>query len=129
MTLMTLCLNCCYIFCFYFCCCFNNPFIIVVTYIQISIDQTTNRLDSVSHGEVCHSVDNIFKTMKCNGTSPSRNDESIDNRTSKVSEQCTYADHSRSIDVKGIAEPDNLDSVRNVKSDTKPESAWKKRGR
>ncbi|KAJ0074916.1 hypothetical protein Patl1_34744 [Pistacia atlantica] len=89
----------------------------------------TNKLDPVSPGEVCHDVDDISKSMKCNGTSPTRDDKYIDNRSSKVFEQCTHADHSRNIDVRGSAKPDNLVSVRNVKSDTEPASAPKKRGR
>ncbi|XP_031274074.1 uncharacterized protein LOC116132549 isoform X2 [Pistacia vera] len=89
----------------------------------------TNKLDPVSPGEVCHDVDDISKSMKCNGTSPTRDDKYIDNRSSKVFEQCTHADHSRNIDVRGSAKPDNVVSVRNVKSDTEPASAPKKRGR
>ncbi|XP_044484049.1 uncharacterized protein LOC123209987 isoform X2 [Mangifera indica] len=89
----------------------------------------TNGLDPVSPGEVCHDVDDIFKSVKYNGTSPTRNDEAMDNRSSKVIEQSTHADHFRSIDATASAEPHNLDSIRNVKSDTEPESAPKKRGR
>ncbi|KAH7564653.1 hypothetical protein JRO89_XS09G0002200 [Xanthoceras sorbifolium] len=59
----------------------------------------TEEPDSTSPGEVCHDVDGISKSMMHKGTAPTRNEDSfINDKSSKVLEQCSLSEHPKSTD-------------------------------
>ncbi|KAL9462932.1 hypothetical protein AB3S75_000858 [Citrus x aurantiifolia] len=90
----------------------------------------TKEPDPPCLGEVVHDVDGISKSVTCNGTAASRNEDSVvKDKLSNVLERCSQVERSQSIDAKCSAGPDTSDSLRNVKSETEPESAPRKRGR
>lgn len=95
-----------------------------------SVDQATKEPDPPCLGEVVHDVDGISKSVTSNGTAASRNEDSVvKDKLSNVLERCSQVERSQSIDAKCSAGPDTSDSLRNVKSETEPESAPRKRGR
>ncbi|KAH9715786.1 Tudor/PWWP/MBT superfamily protein [Citrus sinensis] len=90
----------------------------------------TKEPDPPCLGEVVHDVDGISKSVTSNGTAASRNEDSVvKDKLSNVLERCSQVERSQSIDAKCSAGPDTSDSLRNVKSETEPESAPRKRGR
>lgn len=90
----------------------------------------TKEPDPPCLGEVVHDVDGISKSVTSNGTAASRNEDSVvKDKLSNVLERCSQVERSQSIDAKCSAGPDTSDSLRNLKSETEPESAPRKRGR
>lgn len=90
----------------------------------------TKEPDPPCLGEVVHDVDGISKSVTCNGTAASRNEDSVvKDKLSNVLERCSQVERSQSFDAKCSAGRDTSDSLRNVKSETEPESAPRKRGR
>ncbi|KAK9282272.1 hypothetical protein L1049_005186 [Liquidambar formosana] len=85
--------------------------------------------DAVCPGEVGSVLDG-FNSMLGNDTSQTRNDDTfVDDIPLKKLERCRRTKQSKSTDARGNNEPDNLDSMKAVKSETGPETVRKKRGR
>uniref|UniRef100_A0A2N9IG34 Uncharacterized protein n=1 Tax=Fagus sylvatica TaxID=28930 RepID=A0A2N9IG34_FAGSY len=85
--------------------------------------------DTVCPTKVGQAVDGASKSAVSNGT-PTRNDDGLKNiNSSKRLQSCRFTKHSKSIGARSYAEPENLDSMKAVKSELEPDSGLKKRGR